>query len=102
MNDSPTPIRLLFGAILLLSACTSAPHEQGTGNYVDDVAITSRVKAALTAARLTDANEIRVETLKGVVELDGIVGSVAARTEAAQIASRSPGVQDVDNRLSIR
>ena len=102
MNDSPAPIRLLFGAALLMSACTATPHQQSTGNYVDDVAITSRVKAALTAARLTDANEIRVETLKGVVELDGVVDSAAAKTQAAQIASESPGVQDVDNRLSIR
>src|SRR5215470_6347139 len=100
MNDSP--IRLLFAAVLLVSACTATPHQQPAGNYVDDVAITSRVKAALTAARLTDANDIRIETLKGVVELDGVVDTATAKAQAGQIASESPGVQDVHNRLSIR
>src|SRR5262245_1677720 len=102
MNDLRRSIRLLFGAVCLVSACTSTPQQQSSGNYVDDVAITSRVKAALTAQGLTDANAIRVETLKGVVELDGVVDSAAAKTQAERIASESPGVREVDNRLSIR
>jgi osmotically-inducible protein OsmY len=102
MNGSLTPIRLLFVAVCLLSACTATPHQPSSGNYIDDFAITSRVKAALMAARLTDEGEIRVETLKGVVELDGVVDSAAAKNQAEQIASESRGVQDVDNRLSIK
>ena len=102
MKDSRTSIRLLFATICLVSACTTTPPQQSSDNYVDDVAITSRVKAALTAARLTDADAIRVETLKGVVELDGVVDSEAAKTQAERIASESPGVRQVDNRLSIR
>jgi hyperosmotically inducible protein len=98
MND----IRLLFAAACLVSACTSTPHEQSSGSYVDDVAITSRVKAALTAAHLTDADAIRVQSTKGIVELDGVVDSAAAKTQAEQIASESPGVKEVDNKLSIR
>lgn len=106
MKDSRTSIRLLFATICLVSACTTMTPiqqpEQSSGNYVDDVAITSRVKAALTAARLTDADSIRVETVKGVVELDGVVDSEAAKTQAEQIASQARGVRQVDNRLSIR
>jgi hyperosmotically inducible protein len=102
MKDSRTTIALLFATICLVSACTTPPPLQQSGNYVDDVAITSRVKAALTAARLTDADAIRVETLKGVVELDGVVDSEAAKTRAERIAGESPGVRKVDNRLSIR
>jgi hyperosmotically inducible protein len=106
MKDSRTSIRLLFATIFLVSACTTLTPpqepEQSSGNYVDDVAITSRVKAALTAARLTDADAIRVETVKGVVELDGVVDSEAAKTQAERIASQTRGVRQVDNRLSIR
>jgi osmotically-inducible protein OsmY len=42
-----------------------------------------------------------VETVKGVVELDGVVDS-RLQTQAEQIASQARGVRRVDNRLSIR
>jgi osmotically-inducible protein OsmY len=56
-------------AIVLASAwgCGSTAKTEGTGEYVDDAVITSKVKAAILNDPTLKVNEINVETFRGVV-----------------------------------
>ena len=70
----------LLLAVLLVSAtgCASTAKQEGTGEYVDDSVITTKVKAAILNEPSLKSAEINVETFKGVVQLSGFVSSQAA------------------------
>ncbi len=94
----------LFLAITLASVvgCASTRHQEGTGEYVDDTVITTRVKAAILNDPLTKVAEINVETFKGVVQLSGFVSSQAAITKAVGLARGIAGVTSVKNDMRIK
>lgn len=87
---------LLFAA---LTACAPTSTRQGTGEYIDDAVITSRVKAAFAADPEVKATEVQVETFKGTVQLSGFVESSESAARAAQIARDVPGVKEVRNAM---
>lgn len=87
---------------LTLSACAGSRTQESTGQYIDDSAITSKVKTALARDPYTDALDITVETYKGVVQLSGFVDSESERRRAAQIAEAVSGVQSVRNDLRVK
>jgi osmotically-inducible protein OsmY len=87
---------------MLLGACAATPHSKSTGQYVDDAAISAKVKSALIASSETKARDIDVNVNKGVVQLSGYVDNAKEIAEAQRIASNVAGVERVDNRLSIR
>ncbi|MGZ5096287.1 MAG: BON domain-containing protein, partial [Burkholderiales bacterium] len=66
-----------FLALLLASllGCSSSPQHEGTGEYIDDSVITTKVKAAVLNEPSLKSAEINVETFKGVVQLSGFVSS---------------------------
>ena len=95
----------LFLAIALMSVvgCASTPKHEGTGEYIDDSVITTKVKAAiLDDASLKTASEVNVETFKGVVQLSGFVTSQAAADKATAIARGVHGVKSVKNDMRIK
>ncbi|MDP3441118.1 MAG: transporter, partial [Azonexus sp.] len=57
----------LFLAITLVAAvgCSSTAKQEGTGEYVDDSVITTKVKAAILGEPTLKVAEINVETFKG-------------------------------------
>jgi osmotically-inducible protein OsmY len=57
--------------------CASTRTHEGTGEYVDDSVITTKVKAAIFNEPDLKVSEVQVETLKGVVQLSGLVSSRA-------------------------
>ena len=61
------------------------------GQYVNDAALTGKVKAALAANEITDAIEIEVETTRGVVLLDGEVDSGVEKGQAEKVAKDKLG-----------
>jgi hypothetical protein len=66
----------LFGFFLALFmvslvGCASGPGKEGTGEYVDDAVITTKVKAAIFNEPNLKSAEVNVETYKGVVQLSG-------------------------------
>ena len=71
------------------------------GQYVNDAALTGKVKAALAANEITDAIEIEVETTRGVVLLDGEVDSGVEKGQAEKVAMSVEGVEGVMNKLTI-
>ena len=93
-----------FLAVMLVAVlgCTSTPTQEGTGEYVTDSWITTKVKAALFDAPQVKATEVNVETFKGAVQLSGFVSSDAAMRRAVQLTRETKGVASVKNDMRIK
>jgi len=93
-----------FFAVLLVSVlgCASTSKTEGTGEYVDDTVITTKVKAAIFNEASLKSAEINVETFKGVVQLSGFVSSRAAIDKAVAIARGVGGVTSVRNDMRLK
>ena len=83
-------------------ACAPTSTRQGTAEYVDDAAVTAQVKTALIKESGVKANEINVETYRGVVSLSGFVDSQDAAQKALSAAQRVSGVRSVKNDMRIK
>jgi osmotically-inducible protein OsmY len=81
--------------------CRKGQHE-GTGEYLDDAAITAKVKAAVFNEPTLKSAEINVETFKGVVQLSGFVRSQADINQAVQVARSVAGVKSVKNDMQLK
>ena len=94
----------LFLAVMLLSVlgCAATPTQEGTGQYVDDSVITTKVKAAIFNERSLKVSEINVETFKGVVQLSGFVSSRADMSKAVEVARDVKGVKSVKNDMQLK
>lgn len=94
----------LFVAVTLVSivGCAATSKQEGTGEYIDDTAITTKVKAAVFNEPTLKSAEINVETFKGVVQLSGFVSSQAARDKAVEVARSVGGVKSVKNDMLIK
>ena len=86
----------------LTGGCAATPTSDSTGQYVDDTAITTRVKTALLGDDAVKSLEIKVETVKGVVQLSGFVDNRAQKSAAERDASNVPNVKTVVNDLIVR
>ena len=93
-----------FLALTLLTAvgCASTPKHEGTGEYVDDSVITSKVKAAILNEPGLNSAEINVETFKGVVQLSGFVMTRADINRAVAVARGVAGVTSVKNAMRLK
>ncbi len=90
-------------ATMTFAACTSSSRTtESTGEYVDDAAITSKVKAALLGDLGLKSFEISVETYKDVVQLAGFVNSDQVRAHAGEVAAGISGVRSVQNNLVVK
>lgn len=89
--------RLFFAGIAaaLLAGCASAVRDQTTGEFLDDSAITSKVKARLAQEPGVSALAISVDTYNGVVILQGFVDDETQREKAMAAARSVAGVRDV-------
>jgi osmotically-inducible protein OsmY len=83
-------------------ACASTSKQEGTGEYVDDSVITTKVKSQLAADDFLKSFEISVETYKGIVQLSGFVDSQLAVNRAGEIARGVQGVKSVQNDLNVK
>jgi osmotically-inducible protein OsmY len=93
-----------FLALTLLTAagCASTQKHEGTGEYVDDSVITTKVKAAILHEPSLSSAEINVETFKGEVQLSGFVNSSADIAKAVEVASGIGGVKSVKNDMRLK
>jgi len=94
----------LFSTIVLLAVlgCASTRTHEGTGEYVDDSVITTKVKAAIFNEPGLKVSEVQVETFKGVVQLSGFVSSRADIKDAVRVASAVGGVKSVTNDMELK
>jgi osmotically-inducible protein OsmY len=98
----------IFSAFLLIvvfaffAGCASTAKKEGTGEYIDDTVITTKVKAAFVADETLKATEINVETFKGVVQLSGFVKTPADIARAVDVARGVEGVKSVKNDIRLK
>jgi osmotically-inducible protein OsmY len=104
MNQISKYLSSVLLAVTLVTAvgCSSTSKQEGTGEYVDDTVITSKVKAAVFNEPMLKSAEINVETFKGVVQLSGFVSSQAAANKATEVARTVSGVKSVKNDMRIK
>jgi hyperosmotically inducible protein len=89
---------LCITLMLLFSlGCAATATKESTGEYIDDSAITAKVKDAIFRESTLKSSEIKVETYKGVVQLSGFVRSQSNIDKAVEIAKGVDGVQSVRN-----
>lgn len=93
-----------FLAVMLVTVvgCASTSKQEGTGEYVDDSVITTKVKAAILNEPTLKSTEINVETFKGAVQLSGFVSSQAAISKAVEVTRHITGVTSVKNDMRIK
>ena len=94
----------LFSTILLMTTlgCAATRTHEGTGEYVDDSVITTKVKAAIFNEPGLKVSEVQVETFKGIVQLSGFVSSRADIKDAVRVASAVNGVKSVTNGMQLK
>jgi osmotically-inducible protein OsmY len=104
MKDITRRLAYLVGILFVATTlgCASTAKKEGTGEYVDDTVITTKVKAAILNEPTLKSAEINVETFKGAVQLSGFVSSQAAETKAVEVARTVGGVKSVKNDMRLK
>jgi len=97
-------ISAVFLAVVLATAmgCAPTPTKEGTGEYVDDTVITTKVKTAIFNEPSLKSAEINVETFKGTVQLSGFAKYQADINKAGDVARGVNGVKSVKNELRLK
>lgn len=98
------PLLAALAATVLLSAggCAVTRGQESAGAYVDDAAITARIKGRFVEHPDVAATSIKVETLNGTVLLSGFAKSTTEKTTAERIARDVSGVRSVRNEILVR
>jgi osmotically-inducible protein OsmY len=107
MKNTTWAIRLfaslfLAAALTGLAGCASTSTKESTGQYIDDSAITTKVKTAIFGDPKLKVLQISVKTYKGEVQLSGFVDSAESAAHAADVASKVEGVKSVRNDLVVK
>jgi len=87
---------------LAVVGCAATTTRDSTGQYIDDSAVTTKVKSALLNDSSLRSAEISVETFKGRVQLSGFVRSRANIEQALADARDVSGVTAVENDMQLR
>jgi hyperosmotically inducible protein len=72
------------------------------GDYLDDAAITAKIKGDILSDRLLKVLQINVTTTNGIVTLSGVVDSKESIDRAVEIARRVKEVKSVENSLVVK
>jgi len=91
-----------LAALLVLPGCAVSRGQSSVGEYIDDTAITTAVKARFVDSKAVDAAAIGVETLNGTVLLSGFARNAGERDAAESLALRVRGVKSVKNQIVVR
>ncbi len=121
LNISKTLLAVVLGATLAsgsamaenstLDKAQSAASNAGqkidgsmnkVGNFMDDSAITAKVKAAMVDHKDIKSTDISVKTEKKVVTLSGFVESQAQAERAVTVVKGVQGVASVSDKLHVR
>ena len=104
MNNSRFFLRLLTSLLLTLSiaGCAGCKTYESTGEYFDDVAITSKVKTSILGDGKLRFFQIDVTTFKGIVQLSGFVDNKEIASRASEVTRTIKGVKMVNNNLIVK
>jgi len=93
---------LMISLLMVLMGCASSSNQEGTGEYVDNSVITTKVKTAIFNEPSLKPSEIVVKSSKGVVQLSGFVSAKTDIVKAGEIARGVKGVTSVKNNLQLK
>ena len=93
---------LFVASLFAVAGCASTSTQEGTGEYIDDSVVTTKVKASIFNEPTLKSMEINVETFKGVVQLSGFVAKPADIGKAGSIARDVQGVKSVKNDIRVK
>jgi osmotically-inducible protein OsmY len=104
MKNAQRIATAIFTASLALTlvACSSTPTRESSGEYIDDAALTAKVKASIFNEPTLKSTEINVETFKGDVQLSGFVAQPVDAAKAAEVARGVKGVKSVKNDIRVK
>jgi hyperosmotically inducible periplasmic protein len=102
VRQSLAAVVTAVAALTMLPGCAVTRGQSTVGEYIDDTAITTAVKARFVDSTQVDASAISVETLDGTVMLSGFAKSQTERNMAESIARATKGVKSVKNQLALR
>jgi osmotically-inducible protein OsmY len=69
--------------------------------FIDDSAITTKIKAKYAADDLVNATDVHVKTNDSIVTLTGTVPNEMAWRQAEEIAKKTSGVKEVKNEIKV-
>jgi len=95
-------ILLASALTIVFAGCAGDRYHRSTGAYIDDKAITAKVKTDLFADPCVKGSEVKVEAYGGKVQLAGFCDTQQQKDRAAEIARRVNGVQWVKNDLIVK
>jgi hypothetical protein len=93
--------RLVFLSALALGMTAPAFAAETAGDYVDDAAISTKIKASLIKDQELKAFDIHVDTDHGIVHLSGNVDNMVQKSDAVRIAKGTANVKDVVNDIMV-
>jgi hyperosmotically inducible periplasmic protein len=92
---------IAFALAAALAGCSATAQDRSTGQWVDDAALTAKVKTSLAEEDGVNPMSINVNTYRGVVQLSGFVESEEAKRRAENAANDVEGVRSVKNDLRV-
>ncbi len=100
MNRVMTYLGVIILSLVMMTGC-QAMTGKTAGTNIDDTMITSSVKTKLAGDSMASLTRIDVDTDRGIVTLNGVVETEAAKKQAEQLAGQVDGVKRVNNNLQI-
>lgn len=91
-----------LGLITAFLGCEATQKKESTGEYIDDAAITTKIKSGILQEPQLKSLQIEVKTFKGVVQLSGFVDSPQSVSRAGEIAGSVAGVKELKNDLVVK
>jgi osmotically-inducible protein OsmY len=97
-------LKLITGFLMamLIAGCAGSPTSESTGEYLDDMTLSTKVRTSILGDSRVKVTQINVETFKGVVQLSGFVNSAGASARAVELARTVKGVKSVNNSLIVK
>ena len=92
---------LFLFTVLLGCQAYQDPNKRTLGEFTDDVAIQTAVKARLIRNKNVKGLRINVEVRRGVVTLLGRIPDETARQAAVRASESVKGVKKVEDRLTL-
>ena len=89
------------GALGLTSGCASDGSRRSTGEYIDDTAIRTKLKAALVNDPEIKSETFKTDVDRGNVVFTGFVRSEHERNKVESTAKGIKGVKAVENNLTV-
>jgi osmotically-inducible protein OsmY len=85
-----------------LAGCAGDRYNRSTGEYIDDTALTSRVKSALGDNAAYKFDDVKVTSFRGTVQLSGFVNTAEQKQRASDVAKGVEGVKKVENNIILK